>query len=120
MFRLLGSEDNRAETLGLRQLAILSAIRSFPENAYGSRIATILETEMGHEIGDGNIYISLRRLESRFLIELREPSPSLSLPPGAQRRKLYVLTPDGDAALKQGLKDAENVFRIAQHQLQAA
>lgn len=78
------------------QLVLLSVLR-LDEAAYGATIRRAIEERAGRRIAIGSIYTTLDRLEGKGLLRSRMGEPTAER--GGRRRKLYVLTRSGRAAL---------------------
>ncbi len=64
------------------------------EEAYGYRVARLLEDSGLQDVSEATVYTSLRRLESKCLLESRR-----ELADNGRARKYYALTAEGVAAL---------------------
>jgi PadR family transcriptional regulator PadR len=64
------------------------------EEAYGYRVARLLEDSGLKDVSEATVYTSLRRLESKHLLESRR-----ELADNGRARKYYALTAGGVAAL---------------------
>jgi DNA-binding PadR family transcriptional regulator len=86
--------------LGPVQVAILRSIERNPAEAYGAAITTELHESVGGELVDAQVYIALKRMESRGLVKgISESGGRRGRP-----RKVYSLTGSGRQALKQAEK----------------
>lgn len=95
---------NEPNKVGPLQEQILRKIVSHPSDAHGIGIARALRNELDPNIPDAQVYVALRRLETRGIIELAQDvdntnSPSVSSRPRGRRRKLYALTVSGKRAI---------------------
>ncbi len=91
---------NRHRTLGLVQMAIMSAIENAPAAAYGTAIAKRVSDMTGREVADAQVFVALRRLEMGGLVT-DVPEVSQSKPSKRSRgrpRKFYELTATGKVA----------------------
>lgn len=91
-------------TVGPLQKEILREILTHPSEAHGVGIARALRREHDPELPDAQVYVALRRLEARGIIELardvdEQNSPSLSNGRRGRPRKLYALTMSGKRAI---------------------
>lgn len=87
-------------SLGITQLAVMSAIRNHPDKAYGTAIAEFVSSDLNKEVSDAQVFVTLGRLERHGLVESGKINPE---PSGARGRpkKLYNLTASGKRALEQ-------------------
>ena len=95
--------NHLTKTLGLIQAAILSAINSQPEQAYGSAIASRVSAQMDREIPDGQVYTALLRLEAHGMVETISKSVEPSRRGRGRPRKYYKLTAAGLRALQRAV-----------------
>lgn len=88
----------RDDYLGEFEHLLLLAILQLGEGTYGVPIRDEIEERAGRAVSFGAVYSTLRRLESRGLVEswTGEPEPV----PGGRARKLVRLTPEGIATLQ--------------------
>lgn len=93
-------ESNANRSLGITQLAVMSAIRNHPEKAYGTAIAQFVSSDLNKEVSDAQVFVTLGRLERHGLVESGNINPE---PSGARGRpkKIYNLTASGKRALEQ-------------------
>ena len=92
--------SKRFRTLGLIQVAVLSAIEAHPENAYGTALTDRVSDMIGREMPDGQIYNALKRLEQHGFVSAS--SDFEQVPPKRSRgrpRIYYTLTASGRGAL---------------------
>jgi DNA-binding PadR family transcriptional regulator len=87
------------DRLGEFELSLLIAVAHLRDQAYGLRIRREIEQRTGRHVAIGALYTSLNRLEEkRFVVS----EMSVSLPQrGGRPRRLFVLTRDGEEALRQ-------------------
>lgn len=88
----------RDDYLGEFEHLVLLAILQLGEGTYGVPIRDEIEGRAGRPVSFGAVYSTLRRLESKGLVEswAGEAEPV----PGGRARKLVRLTPEGLAALQ--------------------
>lgn len=84
-----------------------------PSEAHGIGIARALRHELDPDLPDAQVYVALRRLEARGIIELSKDvdktnSPSLSNGPRGRRRKLYALTVSGKRAISDAATNSKS------------
>jgi DNA-binding PadR family transcriptional regulator len=85
------------------QLLLLALVHLPEEDAYGTRIRSVIEARTGRTVSPGAIYTALDRLEQRGLVASRlgDPTPSR----GGKRKRHYRLQPAG-VQLLQRTQDA--------------
>lgn len=87
-------EINRETLKGHIDFLILLILEN--QNTYGYELCSILKNKIGFEIKDSTVYICLKRLESKNLIESYwEENESFG-----GRRKYYYITNDGRSSLE--------------------
>lgn len=93
-------ESNTNRSLGITQLAVMSAIRNHPEKAYGTAIAEFVSSDLNKEVSDAQVFVTLGRLERHGFVESGKITPE---PSGVRGRpkKIYNLTASGKRALEQ-------------------
>lgn len=111
--------------IGPLQAEILRKISSDPSDAHGIGIARALRQEFDPNLPDAQVYVALRRLEARGIIELignvdTKNSPSVSNGPRGRHRKLYALTTSGkraisDAAVNSKSKPGQSLYKDIGH-----
>jgi PadR family transcriptional regulator, regulatory protein PadR len=95
--------------LGLVQVAILRHVATSPARAFGLGIAEDVSKMVGRDFANAQIYIALRRLESKGMISSR--LDEVSVPPKRGRpRRYYNLTARGKRALENALEEAEHLL----------
>jgi DNA-binding PadR family transcriptional regulator len=99
--------------VGPLQEEILRKIASKPSEAHGIGIARALRHEFDPNLPDAQVYVALRRLEARGIIELVSDvdstnSPSESNRPRGRRRKIYALTMSGKRAISDAAENSKS------------
>lgn len=99
----------REDYLGEFEHLVLLAVLQLGPGTYGVPIRDEIEARADRSVSFGAVYSTLRRLESRGLVEswTGEPEPV----PGGRARKLLRLTADGLAALQ---RSRERLDRMAE------
>lgn len=92
----------------LEQLVMLAVLRAGDE-AYGVSILHEIETRAGRALTLGTVHKTLGRLEEKGLVESHtgEPTPVR----GGRRKRLFVVTPAGRAALRASLDMTRRMAR---------
>ena len=93
------------DRVGPVQQAVMLAIRDHPSNAYGVGISRRLRREFDPDIADAQVYVAMRRLESRNLISEMKTLRKTAEPSSGRKgrpHKLYSLTVSGKRALERG------------------
>ncbi len=80
------------------QLVLLAALRS-GDQAFGPEIARELERSIGRLVTRGALYSTLNRLEAKGLLTWAAEKPGPDR--GGHIRRLFEVTPDGLAALRE-------------------
>lgn len=98
-----------SEGLGTFEQAVLVAIVSLENEAYGRAILEEVETRLQRKVAAGAIYATLDRLEVKQLIgsELGAGTPKR----GGRPRRFYALRPAGLRALDESRATARNLWR---------
>ena len=78
-------------------LVLLAVLQAQPE-AYGVPIRDEIERRAGRDVSFGAVYSTLRRLESKGLVESERGDPEPV--PGGRARKLIRLTTEGVEAVR--------------------
>lgn len=105
---------DKPNKVGPLQQQILRKIAAAPSDAHGIGIARALRQELDPNLPDAQVYVALRRLEARGIIELAKDnvdktnSPSLSNGPRGRRRKLYALTMSGKRAISDAATNSKS------------
>ena len=87
------------ETLGdLEHQVMLALLRVGPE-AYSVPVLLELESRTGREVAAAAVYIALRRLEDKGLVESRTEPPAAG--EGGRDRRWFRVTPAGLAKLRE-------------------
>ena len=98
-----------SDGLGTFEQAVLVAIVSLDNEAYGRAILKEVETRLQRKVAAGAIYATLDRLEDKKLVasELGAGTPKR----GGRPRRFYALRPAGLQALDESRTTAKNVWR---------
>jgi PadR family transcriptional regulator, regulatory protein PadR len=109
--------DIVADLLGAFEQAILLAIWSLAEEAYGRAILRGVQSALDREVAAGAVYATLDRLEQRSLIasHLEEGTPVRA----GRVRRYYRLTAAGIKAVNDSRAALENVWRVAKWPLES-
>ncbi len=80
------------------QMVLLALIR-LGDNAYGMTIRQVIQERAERPVSIGQVYAALERLESKghLTSHISDPEPIR----GGRSKKLYDMTPEGEAALSQ-------------------
>ena len=86
-----------AQALGHFEQAVLLAVRSLGEDAYGRAVIRAIETRWPSRVSPGAVYATLDRLETQQLLQstLGSGTPER----GGRPRRFYAITTTGLAAL---------------------
>ena len=88
-------------TLGLIQVAILSAITAEPSQAFGTAIAGRISQVVDREISDAQVYVALARLQDRGFVSSQIDNLTMPSQRTRGRPKIYyALTAKGRRALE--------------------
>jgi DNA-binding PadR family transcriptional regulator len=92
---------------------VLLAVRMNDRDASGVSIQQALDAEAGRSVSLGAIYTALDRLARKGLVEswLGEPTPVR----GGRRKRIYGLTPSGEAQLAEIHKIRARMWAKAEH-----
>lgn len=93
------------EYLGEFEHLVLLAVVRLGDRAYGAPIRLLIAERAERQVSFGAVYSTLRRLQAKGYLETREERAGGGA--GGRPRRVAVLTPDGDTAV-----------RAAQHRLQ--
>ena len=85
------------------ELLTMLAIAQLGDDAYGVTVREVLEARTSRTVTLGAIYKTLGRLEGKGLLEVTVAPPTGER--GGRRKKLYLLTSDGLAAVRSSLSD---------------
>lgn len=109
--------DIVADLLGAFEQAILLAIWSLAEEAYGRGILRGVQSALDRQVAAGAVYATLDRLEQRSLIasRLEEGTPVRA----GRARRYYRLTAAGIKAVNESRAALENVWRLAKWPLES-
>jgi len=95
--------------VGQFEQAILTAILSLEDNAYGVTIhARVEELSEPRKVTLGAVYVTLDRLEDKGMVSswLTNPTPER----GGRSKRCYKLETAGEAALREALQAAQRMF----------
>jgi PadR family transcriptional regulator PadR len=76
---------------------LLLAVWRLQDEAYGLAIRRLLSDWLDRKVSVGSVYVPLERLARRGLLATRESDPTPKR--GGRRKRFYLLTPKGLAAL---------------------
>jgi len=79
------------------ELYVMLGVAGLGEGAYGAAIRRAIRGRTGRPVSIGAVYATVSRLEEKGLLShaVSEPRPV----PGGRARKIYALTPAGEAAV---------------------
>src|SRR4051794_38504424 len=86
-----------SQALGHFEQAVLLAVRSLGDDAYGRAVIKAVEVRWPARVSPGAVYATLDRLETKQT--LRSKLGSGTPERGGRPRRFYTITPDGIAAL---------------------
>lgn len=86
-------------SIGEFEKLVLLAILRLREQAYGAAVLDELERRTGRSVSDGAVYVALRRLEEKGLVESRAGEARAER--GGRPRKYFTVQPDGLKALRE-------------------
>ena len=94
--------------LGEFEQLLLFAVVQLDDDAYGTRIRSVIEAKAGRIVSPGAIYTALDRMERRGLVSSRlgDPSPIR----GGKRKRYYRIQPAGTELLR---RSHESIVRMA-------
>lgn len=97
------------KAIGDLEQAVLIAVMSLDQDAYGITVKDEVEKRTGREFSTGAIYSVLSRLEDKEMLEseLGDPTPER----GGRRKRLYRATKRGRSALEASRQYAVNLWR---------
>ncbi len=107
--RALSFEINMTrDTVGEFEQLVLLAVLRLGSSAYGVPIVDEIVTKTGREVLRPAVYVTLRRLEEKGLLEssLGEPTPER----GGRAKKYFVLTPEGLSRLREARRALVNMW----------
>jgi PadR family transcriptional regulator, regulatory protein PadR len=99
------------DSLGQFEQAVLAAILSLRDDAYGVTIhARVEELSRPRKIARGAVYATLDRLEDKGLVSswLSDPTPER----GGRSRRHYRVEKSGEKALRESVRAAEKLHEI--------
>jgi len=94
--------------MGKIEIATLKAVLKLRNNAYGVSIQEEIEQRLRRSVPDGQIYITLARLEHKGYLKSQfgEPTPER----GGRAKKFYTVTGAGQKALNVETAEIATVF----------
>lgn len=109
--------DIVADLLGAFEQAVLLAIWSLAEEAYGRAILQGVQSALDRQVSAGAVYTTLDRLEQRSLIASRLEAGTAVR--AGRSRRYYHLTAAGIKAANESRAALENVWRVARWPLES-
>ncbi len=96
------------KSLGEFEHLVLAAVLHLGEDAYGVSIATLVEQRIRRSVNQAAVYLTLRRLEGKTLIEstLGEPTPER----GGRAKRGFAMTPGGVDRLAQSRRELMSMW----------
>ncbi|NKB90560.1 MAG: PadR family transcriptional regulator [Acidobacteria bacterium] len=96
-------------SLGEFEQLVLFAVLRLRDEAYGVSIRREIEANTGRDVSAGAVYTTLSRLEKRRFVSSRvgETAPERT----GQRRKYYLVEPEGAATLRRSYTDSRRMAR---------
>lgn len=96
------------ETLGEFEQMVLVAILQLTGDVYGVPIVDEIQRRTGRRVGDAAVYVALRRLEQRGLIEswMSEPTPER----GGKAKRCVKVTPAGVRAVREAREAMDRMW----------
>lgn len=85
------------EILGAFEHQVMLALLQLGENAYSAPVVSELEKRTGRPVKSAAVYIALRRLEEKGLVDSRLESPGRE---GGRDRRHFEVTDEGRARLR--------------------
>jgi PadR family transcriptional regulator, regulatory protein PadR len=89
----------KGDYLGAFEELVLLAVQALSVDAYGANIQRALEREARRAVSLGAVHAALERLESKNLVDSQESEPIGER--GGRRRRVFTLTRDGRAVLRE-------------------
>jgi DNA-binding PadR family transcriptional regulator len=89
------------------EMLVMLAVLRLGAEAYGVTVRDELERETSRTLTLGTIYKTLGRLEAKGYLRSRTSEPTAER--GGRRKKLYQLSPSGDAAMRNSLADLQRL-----------
>jgi DNA-binding PadR family transcriptional regulator len=89
----------KGKRLGEFEELVLLCVRQLDTEAHGSGIQALLAEVAGREVTLGAIYAALDRIQRKGLADSWMGEPSAHR--GGKARRLYAVTPQGEAALRE-------------------
>jgi DNA-binding PadR family transcriptional regulator len=101
----------KGEHLGEFEELVLLSVRIMADDASGTAIQEVLETDAGRPVSLGAIYAALDRLARKGLVdsELGDPTPKR----GGRRKRYYQVTPAGVTQLENSRRVRNAMWRRA-------
>lgn len=103
--------------IGAFEELVLLAVGGLAGEGYGVTIQADLERETGDTISLGAVYATLDRLERKGL--LRSRTGPATAERGGRRKRLYRITPDGAAAVREMQRIRSRLGRPTLHPARA-
>lgn len=103
--------------IGAFEELVLLAVGGLAGEGYGVTIQADLERETGDTISLGAVYATLDRLERKGL--LRSRTGPATAERGGRRKRLYRITPDGAAAVREMQRIRSRLGRPSLHPARA-
>jgi PadR family transcriptional regulator PadR len=96
-------------SLGEFEKLVMLAVLHLGREAYGATIIQELQERTGRTVSAGAVYVALRRLEKKDMVESRlgEPSPKR----GGRPKRFFSVKPEGVEALRRAQEDWKAMVR---------
>ena len=101
------------DILGEFEHQVILALLRLGDGGYSAPIVVELEERTGRGVKSAAVYIALRRLEEKGLVDSRMESPGTN---GGRDRRHFTVTPEG----RSRLRDARSAFENLWEGLEAA
>jgi PadR family transcriptional regulator, regulatory protein PadR len=104
------------DLLGQFEQAVMTAILTLGDNAYGVTIhAKVEELSRPRKVARGAVYATLDRMEDKGLIAswLSDPTPER----GGRSKRHYRIEKSGEKALRESAKQAQRLFNVIAQEL---
>jgi|RhiMetdeSRZDD1v2_1073273.scaffolds.fasta_scaffold56935_5 PadR family transcriptional regulator PadR len=89
----------KGDYLGAFEELVLLAVQALGEDAYGANIERTLEREARRPVSLGAVHTALERLQAKGLLDSQDSEPIGER--GGRRRRIFTLTRDGRAVLRE-------------------
>lgn len=95
--------------MGKFELAVMAAVITLRDNAYGRSLKAELEKKSGKEVAPAQVYVALARLEQQGFVksETGDPTPVR----GGRSKRFYRITSTGLRAFKDERQEFAGLFR---------